>query len=198
MRAAFLFLGLSACIVAPPGGAPVRAVALYDGGVVAQGPAGFCIDLGASRPATGFAVLGPCPVLPDAGAGPAGATGLITLQVGPEGSAAVTGAEPELQAYLRSVDGFRLLSDQGRPDTVTLIGSDSAPGVVLVRLEDRGPPLAPGLSSRELRAFVDLAGRLATVTLRALDRAPLTERDADALLVAAIATLRAANAADPG
>jgi len=94
---------LAAC--APLGPGPgIRALALLDGAVVAQGPEGYCVNERASRPATGFAVMGGCaliaalPVMPRTEA-------LITVQFGDAGSAAVAGREGALAALLDSTQG---------------------------------------------------------------------------------------------
>jgi hypothetical protein len=181
---------MAAC--AAPEVAPVRALSLLDGAAVAQGPSGFCVRPEVSRPETGFAVMAPCPGAEGPTVGSLPAT-LLTVQFGPVGSASVDGAEAQMVDLLRSVEGFRLLSFFGRPETVTILSTDTRPGLVLLRLRDDAPPLAPGLSAQELRAFVDIDGRLTTVTLRELDRGEVAERNSEDLVIDTIAALRAAN-----
>jgi hypothetical protein len=169
-----------------------RAVDLYGGAITVQGPQGFCVDRTASDPAQGFAVLGGCALLTTLQLMPQ-APGLITVQVGGPGSAAVTGAEAELLALLQSPAGAGLLSRTGDAAAVTIVDSEAGDGLVLVEIEDRGAPLTPELDSREWRVFLDLSDRLATVTLRGFDRAPLTRAAALTAMSDAVRVLRAAN-----
>lgn len=202
---ALLGLGVTLVGCAPLDLGPgTRALALLDGAVVAQGPEGYCVDRRTSRPATGFAVMGGCaiiaalPIMPRTEA-------LITVQFGGAESGAVEGREAALVALLRSARGVALLSSDGQPEAILVDGIEQAPGIVLVRFTDTGPPLVAGLEQVEWRAFLDLRGRLTTVSLRGFTRAPLGQARGLELMAEAVATLRAANVApvtdqggDPG
>lgn len=170
----------------------IRAMAMYDGSVVARSPDGYCIDARTSRPATGFAVMGGCALLSRLAIMPR-VEGLVTVQFGAPGSASVEGAERDLVTLLRSARGAALLSSTGRPEGVLVEGIETGPGVVLVRFLDTAPPIAEGLERTEWRAFLDLSGRLTTVTVRGFERAPLDREGGLALMTEVVGALRAAN-----
>ncbi|MCC7320517.1 MAG: hypothetical protein IT542_06000 [Rubellimicrobium sp.] len=192
MAAIALALALAGCggLRLPESG--VRAMALADGGVVAQAPEGYCLDRRTSRAETGFAVMGGCALLSRLGVVPP-VEGMITVQVGAPGSAAVTGAEEDLVTLLRSARGAQLLSSSGVPESILVEAIDHEPGAVLVRFHDAAPPIARGLERTEWRAFFDVAGRLATLTVRGFERAPMARETGRALLHEAMEALRAAN-----
>ena len=175
----------------------VRTFALLDGAVNARGPDGFCVDPAASRPDAGFAAMGGCALISAIALMPQ-TEGLITVQFGAPASASVAGNEGAVVALLRSAQGAGLLSSSGRPEAIVVSGIDSAPGIVTVRFRDGAPPLAQGLEQTELRAFLDIRGRLATVTVRGFTRAPMTEERGTDLMAQAVAALRAANPAGAG
>lgn len=193
-RAAALVLalaGLAACQT-PLAGEGARSLALYDGALRATGPRGYCVDPLASRPESGFAVLGACGLIDAAGIMPQ-ADGFVTIQAGAAGTATVTGAEADLAALLRKPQGAGLLTDSGDPDSVTISEIGRAEGLVTVRFTDSAPPQVAGLAAEEWRAFLDLGDRLVTVGVRGYARAPLTAEAAQGLLVGTLAALRAAN-----
>lgn len=196
-RAAWLWLpvmvALAGCDLLPLPDTGIRAMAMYDGSVVARSPEGYCIDSRTSRPETGFAVMGGCAILSRLMIMPR-VEGLITVQFGAPASAAVEGAERDLVALLRSAQGAALLSASGRPEAVLVEGIETGPGIVLVRFLDNAPPLAEGLERVEWRAFLDVGGRLTTVTVRGFERAPLDRAAGLALMTEAVSALRAANA----
>jgi hypothetical protein len=183
--------GLAGCgAMLPDGG--TRGIALYDGAVQVETPQGYCVDPVASNAAAGFAVLGACARLGGSGAVPM-ADGFITLQVGEAGSAAVTGSETDLAALLRLPAGAALLTDADDPASVAITGIGLGEGVVSVRFSDLAPAPVEGLAAEEWRAFLDLGDRLVTVGLRGYARAPLSAAQAQGLLDATVAALRAAN-----
>jgi hypothetical protein len=183
--------GLAACDTPLPGQG-TRSLALYDGTVRAQGPDGYCIDPAASRPDTGFAVLGACGLLVSAGIMPQ-TDGFITVQVGAEGTATVSGSEDDLATLLRLPVGAALLTDAGNPATVSIGQIDRGDGLVSVRFSDSAPPPVDGLMDEEWRAFLDLGDRLVTIGVRGYTRAPLTAGQAQGLLYGTVGALRAAN-----
>ncbi|ROT97734.1 hypothetical protein [Histidinibacterium lentulum] len=155
--------------------------------VTVRGPAGYCVDPGASAPDRGFAVLASCartgrgdPVRLDA---------LMTVQVGAPGSAMGDTGARELAALLEGPEGRGLLA-QGVPVRVTEV--QTAPGTVFVGYSEAreaagGPP--PPL----WRAFLDLGDRMATVSIRPVDGAVLSSDAERRLIGEAVAQLRAAN-----
>jgi hypothetical protein len=142
--------------------------------VIVQAPTGYCVDGTASKPHNGFAVVAPCVTL--GGTQPTPSTvAVATIQVGPEGSGAVTGSETALRDFLESDAGTALLSTTGDSDTVTSIEAQAADGRVIVRFNDSAPHGLPGLQSLEWRAFKDVNGRLVTIALRGLASMPLND-----------------------
>lgn len=196
MRACFVALFLLAGCDVIEEGRGIRTMALLDGTVSVRGPEGFCVDQQASRPVTGFAALAGCAVISDAVLMPA-LEGLITVQFGASGSATVTGAEAELAGLLRSAQGAALLSSTGDSGTIHIARVDRADGVVVVRFSDAAPAPTPGFEPLEWRAFLDIRGRLTTISLRGFDRAPIPADQGLRLLSQAIGALRAANAPVP-
>ena len=177
-------------------GRGIRTLAVLDGAVSVRGPDGYCVDQQSSRAGSGFAVLAGCALVSDATVMPAHEA-LITVQIGSAGSATVTGAEAELAALLRTAQGAALLSDSSDAGSVQVDRVDRADGVVVVRLSDAAPAQVQGLERREWRAFLDIRGRLTTISLRGFDRAPLPAEQGLRLLSQAIGALRAANAPPP-
>ncbi|MBI1418750.1 MAG: dihydroxy-acid dehydratase [Limimaricola sp.] len=200
-RGAVIWAALTALVLALAGcdglhGPQVTQVAVMDGALTVAGPRGFCVDTAASRPAMGFVVLGGCAVV--AGDGPMpDPAGLITVQVGGAGSAAVTGNEAALDRLLTSPQGTALLSAGGQPGSVRVHSHAHTAGLVRVRFTDGTAADPQGVQPGEWRAFLDLGGRMVTVSLRGLARAPLSAGEGQRLLLGAVAALRAANAGNP-
>jgi hypothetical protein len=184
--------GLAACDVPLPGQG-VQTLALLDGAVKVRAPQGYCVDPVASRAETGFAVISSCGLI--AATGVFSTTdGFVTVQFGPEGSAAVTGSEDALAALLRTRQGAALLSQSGQPNNIRVDHMDRGDGLISVHFTDRGPALVDGLMQDEWRAFLDINGRLTTISVRAYERTTLTSGQAQELLYATVAQVRAANA----
>lgn len=181
---------LGACAPAEP----VRTLSLLDGAITASTPDGYCIDQQTSRPATGFAVIAPCATLGGNGPAPA-AIGVATLQIGPDGSGAVAGAERALRDLLETEAGARLLSTGGQAETITILNSQAFRNRVTVHFTDTGQPPFARLQGEEWRAFTDIDGRLVTVAVRGLATAPLQDGTGFWLLDQLVSGLR--GAADP-
>lgn len=175
----------------------IRTLSVLDGAVSVRGPEGFCVDQQSSRAASGFAVLAGCAVVSDAAMMPA-LEALITMQIGAASSATVTGAEADLAALLRTAQGAELLSAASDPASVQVVRVDRADGVVVVRFSDAAPAPIAGLEPLEWRAFLDIKGRLTTISLRGFARAPIPADQGLRLLSQAIGALRAANLAPQG
>ncbi|MFQ1701073.1 dihydroxy-acid dehydratase [Loktanella agnita] len=186
MTAASLW-GLTACMQAEP----VQSVALMGGAVTATTPPGYCVDTRASRPGEGFALMAPCATLGVNMPAPS-ALGVTTVQVGPPDSQTVTATEASLRDMLESEAGAVLLSSDGQPDTVTVLGSQALRNRVTVHFTDEGPPPLPGLQREEWRAFTDIDGRLVTVAVRGLATAPLHDGTGAWLLSLVVQGLTAA------
>lgn len=174
----------------------IRTLSVLDGAVSIRGPDGYCVDQQSSRASSGFAVLAGCAVVSDAAIMPA-LEGLITVQIGAANSASVTGAEAAMAELLRTTQGAQLLSAAGDAASVQVARVDRADGVVVVRFSDATPAPTPGLEPSEWRAFLDIRGRLTTISLRGFDRAPIPAEQGLRLLSQAIGALRTANAPVP-
>lgn len=162
--------------------APRTAQALHGGAVVVRGPAGYCIDPGATSPRDGLAALAACARLGGPGARPA-TDGYLTVEVGPAGSASVAGNEVALARILGGAEGLSRLATPGG----TVAVSETAPGLVILRLEGADGDV-------EWRAYLDVAGRLASVDFQGPRAAPPEPVAALRLLEAAVIALQAANA----
>lgn len=191
VAAGLAMVALSGCDVPLPGQG-VRSFAVLDGAVTVRGPDGYCVDPSASRSDTGFAVLGECGLIAATGIVPT-ADGFITVQVGPPDSAIVDGSEAELSALLRSERGAALLSDAGQPGNIRVDQLDRGDGLIAVHFTDRGRPPVVGLVSDEWRAFLDIRGRLTTISVRGYERSPLTSAQAQALLYGTVSGMQGAN-----
>lgn len=165
---------------------PRTVQALYGGAVLVRAPEGYCVDPAGTRPRDGVAVLASCARLGGAGAAPA-TNGSVTVEVGAAGSASVAGNEAALSRMLGGTEGLAQLGSPGRRVAV----AETAPGLVILRLEGAG-------REEEWRAFVDVAGRLASIGVQAREGATLEPVAALRLLEAAIVALQAANAPATG
>lgn len=194
MRGAAVLLGVLALVGCDEMQPPVRALSMLDGAAVVQGPQGYCIDLESSRASTGFAVLAGCGLVSNQSEMPP-VEGLITVQIGAQGSASVNSASSQIAAMMRTPTGARMLSGSGQAETVAIEAVERAEGAVVVRFSDSAPSEITGLGPTAYRAFLDIGGRLATVSLRSYSRAPVASGASEQLFAQAVAVLRAANAA---
>ena len=182
------------CAARDATGEGIRTLALLDGAVRARGPEGYCIDQGASDARRGFAILAGCALMaPDAAVMPS-LDGLITVQFGQEGTASVTGNEEGFAAFLRSDAGRGLLSRTGDLATVPDVVTVTDASAVLARFEDAGGAGIPNTGGQQWRGFLDIGGRLVTVTVLSFDRNPLSAVEGERLLVVTMAELAEINA----
>jgi hypothetical protein len=89
--------------------------------------------------------------------------------------------------------GAALLSQTGSAATIDVIDTVSAANKVTVYFADTDASPITGTQDHEWRAFVDIDGRLVTVSARGLASAPLGQSTGAALLDAAVAAVMAAN-----
>jgi hypothetical protein len=167
-------------------------LALQGGAVIAAGPEGYCVDPSASNARTGFAMIAGCDAIEGGDARPR-LNGLIVVQSGAANTAAVTGAEDAFRAFLESEAGRSLLSRSGDAQTIDLDGTQAGDGRVTVYFDDTAPNEIIGVGPHEWRTFLDLNGRLVTVTVLSFSAAPIGEAAGDALLNQAVDALIAAN-----
>ena len=180
IRPALALLGVATFAACDPTGIATP-VAMLDGDLIVTPPADYCADPLSSRPRAGFAVFAPCMTLGVESAWPA-ILGVATVQAGDAGSAMVAGEETALRSFLTSPQGAGLLSNGTDGATIAVLSSQASDGRVTVHFRDTAPPPMDGLGQDEWRAFTDVSGRLVTVSVRALDDAPIAAGRGAALL----------------
>lgn len=173
---------LVGCVAATSEG--IRSVALLDGAVVAAAPAGYCIAPGTGQRQADSAVviMGRCSATGTA------VPALLTLTVGEAGSAGVmAGGGAALTAYFTSAPGRAALSRSGRAGDVEVISASGVAGDFLLRVRDR-------MVGEYWRGITALRGRLVSVTAAGSEAQALDPAQGRALVEAALAALRRANA----
>ena len=175
-------------------GEGIKTLALMNGAVRVRGPEGYCVDQAASAASSGFAVMAGCALLSDEAAIMPRPDGLITVQFGPEGTASITGNEDAFATFLETEAGRTVLSQTSDAATVEEVFTLADRAGVLVRFEDTSGPAFPGTSGPQWRGFLDLDGRLTTITVLSFDRNPLSRAEGERLLVVAMAELAEVNA----
>lgn len=175
-------------------GQGIRTLALLGGDVRVRGPEGYCIDQSASNARRGFVVMAGCgvvsagtPVMPSL-------NGLITVQFGDAGTASVTGNEDAFAEFLKSETGRSVLAANGDIATVIEVATIADRAGVLARFVDTSGPSIAGTSGPQWRGFLDINGRLATVTVLSLDYDDLNRGQGERLLIVAMAELAEVNA----
>ncbi|MGJ8611315.1 MAG: hypothetical protein ACSHWY_09480 [Octadecabacter sp.] len=183
-------------IGAPPDatGQGIRTLALLGGDVRVRGPEGYCVDQSASDARRGFAVMAGCAVLSADTPVMPSLNGLITVQFGDAGTASVTGNEDAFAAFLKSEAGRSVLATNGDMTTVVDVATIADRAGVLARFVDTSGPSIAGTSGPQWRGFLDINGRLATVTVLSLDYDDLTRGQGERLLIVAMADLAEVNA----
>lgn len=172
----------------------IRTLALLDGDVRVRGPEGYCIDQTASNVRRGFAVMAGCALLSEDAAVMPALDGLVTVQFGAPDTASVTGNEDAFAEFLKTDAGRALLAGSGDFANVGEVATISDRAGVLVRFEDSSGPAFASTSGAQWRGFLDINGRLATVSVLSFDRARLSRGEGERLLIVAMAELAEVNA----
>lgn len=163
----------------------IRSIPVLDGAVTAAAPAGYCISPGAGMRGSDSAVIlmGRCSGGPAVTAAPA----IITLSVGPAGSAGVmAGGGEALSAYFQSEAGRAALAREGKADDVRVLSAAGTDTTFVLHVADNA-------TGEYWRAFRGLRGRLATVSVTGPLDAPLTSDQSRTVLDATLSALDAAN-----
>ncbi|MEY4697330.1 MAG: hypothetical protein RIT14_1758 [Pseudomonadota bacterium] len=163
----------------------VQSVSILGGDVIAAAPAGYCVARDAGRQGADNAVvlMGRCSA--SGAADPA----VVMVSVGEAGSGSLMAAgSGRLRAYFTSEAGRAVLSRDGQAADVAVLESAMEGGAFLMRLRD-------GAVGEYWRAVTDLRGRLVTLSVNGAEGAArdLPPDEGRALLMAALAALRAAN-----
>jgi len=107
---------------------------------------------------------------------------IATVQVGRVGTAIVDDDPVTLAAVLQGPQGAAILAPSGASDAVKVQDVAVDDARVTVVFDDTSPPAIRGAQAKEWRGFLDIADRLVTVTVRGLDKAPLSDAAGAALL----------------
>ncbi|MCF2905826.1 hypothetical protein L0666_12580 [Octadecabacter sp. CECT 8868] len=164
----------------------IRTLSLMQGDVLVRGPEGYCVDQAASNARRGFAVMAGCALMSEDAAIMPSLDGLITVQVGADETSSVAGNEEAFAAFLETEAGRGLLaadSDTASVGEVTTIAGD---GRVLARFEDASGPVFQGTTGPQWRGFLDVKGRLVTITVLSFERNELSRSEGERLMGAAL------------
>ena len=169
--------------------------AVRSDGVIIAGPAGFCIDPGATRSSDGvqFALLGSCASLANSAEhGRPRQPAMLTASVAPPGGLSVTQNSDALVRLLSGAQGQALLSNEsGVGVTVADVGVTD--NVIVVHARDPGLTGSRGLPPDYWRGFFDLNGRVVTLSVFSPQGRSLSDRAGATLLQQFVAAMREAN-----
>ena len=172
----------------------IRTLSLLGGDVRARGPEGYCVDQRASNARRGFAVLAGCALMSDDVVVMPSLDGLITIQFGDEGTAIVSGSETAFAQFLETDSGGALLANSGDADSVSDVDTAATNDGVMARFEDTSGPAVAGTSGPQWRGFLDINGRLTTISVLSFDRGALSRGEGERLLSVTMAELSEVNA----
>jgi len=173
----------------------IRTLRLLDGAVRVRGPAAYCVDQRASRSRDGFAVLAGCALMSGSATGMPAIDGLITVQFGDADTASIAGNEAAFASFIESDAGRALLASDGNAANVEQVATIADFGGVLAWFEDRSGPAVEGTTGPQWRGFLDIDGRLVTVSVMSFARQPMTRAEGERLLVVTMAELSEINVA---
>lgn len=171
----------------------ISKLSLLGGAVNVRGPDGYCVDQTASDSRRGFAVLVGCALLADGASVMPKLDGLITVQFGAENTASVTNNEDVFVEFLNTDAGRRLLVESGDLAHVSQVATITDRAGVLVRFQDTSSPTFAGTVGPQWRGFLDINGRLVTISVLSFERVTLNRAEGERLLVMAMAELAEAN-----
>lgn len=169
-----------------PASGPVQ-VSVLNRSVTVAGPAGYCVDVEATRESDieAFALLVRC---------------RGTLRPAPVLSATITGlpapaedaaALRRLADFLPSPSGRAQLSRSGDPDDVTVRQLTYAEGVIWMLIEDNGNPAS--FDDLYWRAILPIAGRIVTLSVLSAREHPVEQGNGLAVLRNFVMRMRAVN-----
>ncbi|MDY6861306.1 MAG: hypothetical protein SWN98_18445 [Pseudomonadota bacterium] len=146
--------------------------------VVVAGPAGYCIDTGASSVSEGdsFVLLASCAaVTHDPEARRPLFPALLTVSVfePPVGDTPLTDEHAQLAAFFTSDEGRAALSRDGDPATVELISTDTQGGAFFLHAREQSSDARPGLGADHWRAIFTVNGQRVSASVLSLRDHPL-------------------------
>lgn len=179
--------------------AAVTRIPVLNGSVTLAAPRGYCIDPTALResPRGAFVLFGSCAALAPGPFAPA-PTPLAVLSAAvsvPRGETvpSLAGAADRLAGYVTSPAGRRALSRGGNADSVQVLRSGFDDGVFYIRLRDDSTIAGPRVAPEYWRAIFDINQRMITLSVLALDGAPIDEATGETVIRSFAARVRAAN-----
>lgn len=129
---------------------------------------------------------------------PKSVPGIMTVSIsGDPGFRAEDGSYGRLLEFLKTAEGRSMLGRSGSGEGVAIQESRESDGALMLYLEDNSTDVVPILSNRFWRAFIELHGRLAVVTMSGFRDRPLDREKMFAYLVSQVQTLGVANEAVP-
>lgn len=201
--ALILACGLLAACFSPTRGILTSTVVSAGGrDVVVAGPAGFCIDrrTGVENSAGAFIILADCA---QTSAGQATIedvplSAVLIATVTPSGllgarEHGAAGAFGDLEAFLRSPAGLPSLGKGREPGAVRIVTSFTRSDALYLLIEDSAAPSGAGLSPRFWRAFTEVNGRLASLSVNSFAGADPNETRARDIAIAFVAAMQGAN-----
>ncbi|MFQ3184296.1 MAG: hypothetical protein ACI901_001395 [Octadecabacter sp.] len=171
----------------------IYTLSLLGGAANVRGPDGYCVDQTASNARSGFAVLVGCALLSGSAGVMPKLDGLITVQFGAENTASVTNNENVFVEFLKTDAGLGLLVGSGDLAHVSQVSTITNRAGVLVRFQDTSSPTFAGTVGPQWRGFLDINGRLVTISVLSFERVTLSRAEGERLLVMAMAELAEAN-----
>ncbi len=172
--------------VLQPASGPAQ-VRVLDGAVAVEGPAGYCVDVEATRESDieAFVLLVRC---------------RNTLRPTPVLSATITGLSTDgnaatfrrLTGFLQSAPGRAQLSRSGDPRDVEVVEATFAEGAIWLLIHDSGNPSA--FDETYWRAVLPVAGRIVTLSVLAAAEHPFERDSGLSILRGFVMRIRAANA----
>lgn len=189
---------LPGCTADMAGVAGSRALSVSGGAVTVAGPAGYCVDKGASKDgsAGAFVLLGTCAAMTrSTGAGPTVAPAILTASVipGAPDEGPLSAVFPSTARFFRSAPGRKALSRNGRPENVEVADVISKGEVLYIRLRDTSESAGQSVEPEYWRAILSLRGRIVTLSALALRDRPLTSSAKRKVLEAFVARMQATN-----
>ncbi len=157
-------LGVAGCVEIASG---PQEIPVANGQVIVRTPDGYCVDRRSSKRAEGFVVMIPC------GDDLVG-YGVISVQIGDEGTASVAADASGFLSLVKSADGRRMLSASGDAGSVDILESRVNRNTIELVFSDSADPVLPGTEQTEWRAFLDMQGRLVTIAVRGYATQPLS------------------------
>ncbi len=169
---------LSACAssrvgVSASGSGPMirsKTISIGESKIIVQGPKGFCIDPKTSQDGgdIAFVLLASCQATSSAWNAPRPAVkALLTASVmaGGEGMSPIPASASQLDRFFRSETGRTALSRASDPATVKVLDTFQQDATYFIRASDNSLGVVPGADQQYWRAYFDIKGQIASVSV---------------------------------